>query len=70
MQQWYQCPGCCAPVALGVRFCGNCRTQLNWPTQQQFQTPSPNQHRGNYTIQQQGYNEYKQESLEKKKSNP
>lgn len=35
MQQWYQCPRCGAPVAFGVRFCGNCRTQLNWPTQQQ-----------------------------------
>lgn len=35
MQQWYQCPNCGAPVAFGVRFCGNCRTQLNWPAQQQ-----------------------------------
>jgi flagellar basal body-associated protein FliL len=43
MQQWYQCPRCGAPVAFGVKFCGNCRTQLNWPTQQQqppqYQTP-------------------------------
>lgn len=35
MQQWYQCPNCGAPVAFGARFCGNCGTQLNWPTQQQ-----------------------------------
>lgn len=39
MQQWYQCPNCGAPVAFGVRFCGNCRIQLNWPTQQQSQPP-------------------------------
>jgi len=39
MQQWYQCPSCGAPVAFGVRFCGNCGTQLNWPTQQQMQPP-------------------------------
>lgn len=35
MQQWYQCPRCGAPVAFEARFCVNCRTQLNWPTQQQ-----------------------------------
>ncbi|MGD0352357.1 MAG: zinc ribbon domain-containing protein [Dehalococcoidia bacterium] len=40
MQQWYQCPNCGAPVAFGVRFCGHCRTQLNWPAQQQPQPPS------------------------------
>ncbi len=39
MQQWYQCPGCGAAVAFGVRFCSNCGTQLNWPTQQQMQPP-------------------------------
>lgn len=39
MQQWYQCPNCGAPVALGVRFCGNCGVQLNWPAQQQIQQP-------------------------------
>lgn len=39
MQQWYQCPNCRAPVAFGVRFCGNCGMQLNWPTQQQMQPP-------------------------------
>jgi hypothetical protein len=47
MQQWYQCPRCGAPVAFGVRFCGNCGLQLNWqmqqaqppPIYQQFQQP-------------------------------
>jgi len=39
MQQWYQCPRCNATVAFGVRFCGNCGTELNWPTQQ-TQPPS------------------------------
>lgn len=34
MQQWYQCPRCGSPVAFGVRFCGNCGTELNWPMQQ------------------------------------
>jgi hypothetical protein len=34
MQQQYQCPNCGVLVAFGVRFCGNCGTQLNWPTQQ------------------------------------
>lgn len=35
LQQWYQCPNCGGHIAFGVRFCGNCGTQLNWPTQQQ-----------------------------------
>lgn len=39
MQQ-YQCPNCAAPVAIGMRFCGNCGTQLNWPAQRQVQPPS------------------------------
>jgi hypothetical protein len=47
MQQWYQCPNCGAQVASGMRFCGTCGMQLNWPTQltplpsvyQQFQQP-------------------------------
>ena len=34
MQQWYQCPSCGGQVVFGARFCGNCGTQLNWPTQQ------------------------------------
>jgi len=38
MQQWYQCPRCGAQVAFGARFCGNCQTPLNWPTQQ-YQPP-------------------------------
>jgi len=39
MQQWYQCPNCGAWVTFGTRFCGNCGTQLNWPTQQRTQPP-------------------------------
>jgi len=35
MRQSYQCPNCHSPVAFGVRFCGNCGTQLSWPTEQQ-----------------------------------
>lgn len=34
MQQQYQCPNCGGQVAFSMRFCGNCGTQLNWPTQQ------------------------------------
>ncbi len=40
MPQRYQCPNCGAPVAFGVRFCGNCGTQLNWPVQQPQPPPS------------------------------
>lgn len=40
MQQWYQCPSCGATVAFGTRFCGNCGTQLNWPTQQTQPPPA------------------------------
>ena len=40
MQQQYQCPNCKAPVAFGMRFCGNCGMQLNWPTQQHILPPS------------------------------
>jgi hypothetical protein len=29
MQQQYQCPSCGALVAFGLRFCGNCGTELN-----------------------------------------
>ncbi len=39
MQQQYQCSNCGAQVAFGIRFCGNCGMQLNWPTQQQMQPP-------------------------------
>ena len=42
MQQLFQCPNCAAPVAFGVRFCGNCGAQLKWPTQ--HQPPSPPQY--------------------------
>lgn len=41
MQQRYKCPSCGTPVAFGVRFCGNCGVQLNWPTQQQSPPPPP-----------------------------
>jgi len=33
MQQWYQCPNCGASVAFGVRFCGNCGTQITGTAQ-------------------------------------
>lgn len=39
MQQWYQCPNCGGQVAFGMRFCGSCGTQLNWPAQQQSSKP-------------------------------
>jgi len=32
-QPTYKCPSCGAQVALRAKFCSNCRTQLNWPTQ-------------------------------------
>ncbi|MBM3142972.1 MAG: zinc ribbon domain-containing protein [Chloroflexi bacterium] len=55
MQQWYQCPRCGAPVAFGCRFCTNCGTQLNWPTQQQTQPPpvyQQSQQQWNYSYRQ------------------
>jgi hypothetical protein len=42
MQQQYQCSNCGAPVAFGVRFCGNCGLQLSWQTQQQVPPPFGN----------------------------
>lgn len=69
MQQRYQCIKCGAPLAYGVEYCGNCGTQLNWSTQHQRQPP-PTYPSGNYPIQQQRHNESKQESSEKKKTNP
>jgi len=39
MSQQLSCPNCGSPVAFGVMFCGNCGTQLNWPTQQQIRQP-------------------------------
>ena len=45
MQQWYTCPRCGAQVAFGARFCSNCQTPLNWPTQQQ---PPPPQYQQQY----------------------
>ena len=62
MQQWYQCPRCGAPVAFGVGFCGNCRTPLNWPTQQQ---PPPS-----YQQRQDTYQGYEQQAPERKRANP
>jgi len=64
MQQWYKCPNCGVPVAYGVNFCSNCRTQLNWPTQQTQPPPAyPEQQR-------QGYYRYEQQIPEPKKTNP
>ena len=34
MQQRYQCPNCGTPIAFGVRFCGNCGTQITVVMQQ------------------------------------
>jgi uncharacterized membrane protein YhaH (DUF805 family) len=34
MQQWYKCPNCGAPVAFGVKFCGNCGAQITGAIQQ------------------------------------
>jgi hypothetical protein len=65
MQQWYQCPRCGAPVAFGTRFCGNCGTQLNWPTQQQIQPPPVYQQ-----TQQQSEYGYRQPRKEPKKTSP
>jgi hypothetical protein len=45
MQQQYQCSNCGAPVTFGMRFCGSCGVQLNWPTQQQTQHPPNYQHK-------------------------
>jgi len=79
MQQWYQCPQCGAPVAFGVKFCGNCRTQLNWPAQQQqpppqYQPPQyqpPQQPPPQYQQPQQQWSGYQQqpEPPKKKKTN-
>jgi hypothetical protein len=63
MQQWYQCPRCGAPVAFGVRFCGNCQTPLNWPTQQ-----SPQQQYQQTPQYQQQPPQYQQPEPPKKKS--
>jgi hypothetical protein len=51
MQQWYKCPKCGAQVAFGTRFCGNCQTQLNWPTQPQPQYQPPPQQPAQYQQQ-------------------
>lgn len=65
IQQWFQCPRCGVPVAFGVRFCGNCGTQLNWPTQQQTQSPPVYQQ-----PQQQWNYDYLQPRKEPKKTSP
>jgi len=38
MSQQLSCPNCGSPVVFGVRFCGNCGMQLNWPTPQPTHT--------------------------------
>jgi len=43
MQQLYQCSNCGSQVAFGIKFCGNCGTQLNWPTQSPPTQPPPPQ---------------------------
>ncbi len=64
MQQWSQCPRCGTQVAFGVRFCTNCGTQLNWPTQQTQPPPAyPEQ-------QQQGYYRYGEQTPQPRKTNP
>jgi hypothetical protein len=71
--QMYQCPRCGAQVAFGVRFCGNCQTPLNWPTQQQPQPPQqPYQQTPQYQQQPPQYQQqppqYQQPEPPKKKS--
>jgi len=51
MQQMYSCPNCGAPVAFGVRFCTNCGTPLNWPSQPQAQPPPAHQESPSYQEQ-------------------
>lgn len=53
MLQWYQCPNCGAPLAFGARFCGNCGTQIEWPTQQQARPHVENDYL--YQIQKDNY---------------
>jgi len=74
MRQQFQCPRCGAQVAFGARFCGNCQTPLNWPTQPQppaqYQQPPP-QYQQQYQQQpQQPASGYQQQSgPPKKKTN-
>jgi hypothetical protein len=66
MQAQYKCPVCGAQVAFGINFCGNCRTQLNWPTQPQYQPPPQYQQQ----YQQSGQAaQYQQAEPPKKKTN-
>ena len=66
MQSQYQCPNCGDQVAFGVKFCGNCGTQLNWPTQPQYQPPPQYQQQ----YQQSGQAaQYQQAEPSKKKTN-
>ena len=53
MQQGYQCPNCGNTVAYGVRFCGNCGTQMNWSMQQQYNehpNNSQDSHKGSHPL--------------------
>jgi hypothetical protein len=67
MQQGYQCPRCGAQVAFGARFCGNCQTPLNWPTQQQSPPPGPPQYQQQYQQPQQPGQYYQQQPEPPKK---
>jgi len=65
MQQMYSCPTCGAQIVFGTPSCPNCRTPLNWPSQQQIQTtPVYEQQR-----QPGGYG-HEQQRPERKKTSP
>jgi hypothetical protein len=70
MQQWYQCPRCGAQVAFGVRFCGNCQTPLNWPTQQQPQPPQQQYQQPQYQQPYQQTPQYQQQPLQYQQPEP
>lgn len=61
----YSCPNCNAPVAFGVRFCTNCGTPLNWPSQPQMQRPPAYQQQP-----QQWQHGYGEQRPERKKTSP
>jgi hypothetical protein len=45
MWQMYPCPNCRAPVAFGMRFCGNCGMRLIPSSSLTYNYPHPNQQR-------------------------
>ena len=49
MHPYNQCSKCGAQVASGMRFCGNCGSQLNWPTQQQIQQSLFKRHQSGFS---------------------